>query len=295
MDSIDQRIRRKDEHTMKNTFKLLYGILIFLAAEAIQLFSIIILKMVYGVYVGFCLGGNASNNNVYRGVIDEAISHNVLYMISTIGVCVCGIAFFFWFKYETNGEFGSNVGCIMNAKPISLLIFMGIGCQFLFNGLVNIFLKYLSKLYIDYKVEMDKLTKGNTVIVILLLVVIAPITEELIFRGVLLHYARKYIKFCGANLFQAFLFGLYHWNILQGLYAAVMGLLLGYICYKFKTVMASIILHVIINASAILVNLFSDYYINYIIFIFAGGAILFITFNRIKKLNLLYAYVTDAK
>lgn len=58
------------------------------------------------------------------------------------------------------------------------------------------------------------------------------------------------------NVFQAILFGIYHGNIVQGIYAFVLGMMLG-IIYKYGGgILSSIVVHMIINASGLYITPF---------------------------------------
>jgi hypothetical protein len=78
-------------------------------------------------------------------------------------------------------------------------------------------------------------------------VFIGPIAEELIFRGVTLRSFRRVFPFWLANLCQASLFGLYHMNLLQGVYAGALGLVLGFICERGGSIYLSMFLHILYN------------------------------------------------
>ena len=75
---------------------------------------------------------------------------------------------------------------------------------------------------------------------------IGPIFEEIVFRGVLLGalapYGRNF-----AIVTSAVMFGLYHGDFTQGLFAFVMGLLLGFVAMEYS-LLWSIVLHVFNNA-----------------------------------------------
>src|SRR5690606_21596465 len=76
----------------------------------------------------------------------------------------------------------------------------------------------------------------------------APIYEELIFRGLVLRMAQKFTsKFWIANTFQAILFGIVHLNLLQGIYAFALGLILGYFYQKYQSLYVPILMHMIFN------------------------------------------------
>ena len=82
-------------------------------------------------------------------------------------------------------------------------------------------------------------------------VILAPINEELIFRGVTLEFGRRSIKwFWIANILQSFLFALLHMNLVQGAYAFFLGLAMGWIVKETGTVLSSILLHFVVNLSA---------------------------------------------
>lgn len=75
--------------------------------------------------------------------------------------------------------------------------------------------------------------------------ILAPISEELIFRGYILQTLRPYGKKF-AICFSAFLFGVFHGNLLQTPYAFFMGLVLGYVTLEYH-IGWSVALHVFNN------------------------------------------------
>ncbi len=58
--------------------------------------------------------------------------------------------------------------------------------------------------------------------------VIAPVAEELIFRGIIYHELRRFLKMPSAMIISAALFAMYHGNSVQGLYAFAIGMLMVY-------------------------------------------------------------------
>lgn len=77
--------------------------------------------------------------------------------------------------------------------------------------------------------------------------VIAPVSEELIFRGITLSYAKKAMPVACAICLQAVLFGVFHLNIIQGIYAAFLGLFLGYVREAGGTLAIPILFHAFFN------------------------------------------------
>ena len=93
------------------------------------------------------------------------------------------------------------------------------------------------------------------VVSMLATVILAPIVEEIMFRGVTMRLAGKAgAGFLVANLIQAVAFGIYHFNLVQGIYATVLGLVLGYVAYKYDSIFPSILLHLVYNLVATLLG-----------------------------------------
>ena len=85
-------------------------------------------------------------------------------------------------------------------------------------------------------------------------VLLGPICEELVFRGLTFELARKAIPFPAANFLQACLFGIMHMNMMQGIYAFLFGLVLGYLMEKTGNLLITILVHIAYNGSSYLIS-----------------------------------------
>lgn len=98
--------------------------------------------------------------------------------------------------------------------------------------------------------EIDAATgMGMNVSMVLYTVIAGPVAEELVFRGVLLRSFEKYGKVF-AIVCSAFLFGAYHGNFLQGMFAFTTGVLFAYIAEEYS-IRWSIALHLLNNFTTI--------------------------------------------
>lgn len=88
---------------------------------------------------------------------------------------------------------------------------------------------------------------NNNIYGIIALVIIAPIFEELVFRGFLFGYLKKNCNIYIAAIIQALLFGLAHGNIIQGSYAFVLGLFLAFSLVQSKSLICPIVIHMTNN------------------------------------------------
>ena len=123
-------------------------------------------------------------------------------------------------------------------------------------------------------------------------VILAPIGEELIYRGVTFSIAKQVFPFWLANIIQALLFGAYHMNLVQGCYAFALGLILAYVCHKGKSIYFSIFLHFLFNLWAAVVSpLLGDFNTLLLGLIIIGGTI----FSLIGGFMLFYFGINQTK
>ena len=93
----------------------------------------------------------------------------------------------------------------------------------------------------------------GSVVGVIGIVIVIPFLEEWIFRGAILRHLVPYgVNF--AIVTQAVLFGLWHSNLYQGIFAFLIGLILGYVAYHFS-LKWSYALHAVSNGAAFMMNL----------------------------------------
>lgn len=99
----------------------------------------------------------------------------------------------------------------------------------------------------------ENIFQQNQLIFFLNFVILAPIMEELIFRGVLFSYLLKYAPQRQAVLFSSLLFGLTHGSPDQMVSATLGGIFLAYTCIKSNALVVPILFHAINNSLSFLV------------------------------------------
>jgi membrane protease YdiL (CAAX protease family) len=217
-------------------------------------------------------------------VISEAYLETLTYVLPIIWI----IIFYLWYRKLTEKEEVHKVK-LFTFKNIILLILVGIGCQLVIEGLMDLILPYFEKLSKEYTELMEQAFGGNPVLVFISVVILAPFSEELIFRGVIFKKAIRFNSFVVANILQALLFGIFHMNIVQGIYAFGGGLAMGYVAYKYKTIMASILLHLFFNGLSYLM-IVPTTKLMMLIYIVVGGVILIFALGKVKKVGVLQKY-----
>lgn len=89
-------------------------------------------------------------------------------------------------------------------------------------------------------------------------VLIPPLVEEILFRGMVLQSLRRYGDGF-AVLFSAMLFGLYHGNFIQMAFAFFCGLALGFAVIRTDSLLPAILIHLINNGVSLAIELVSRY------------------------------------
>lgn len=100
---------------------------------------------------------------------------------------------------------------------------------------------------------------GNAVLAFVTTVILAPVGEECLFRGLIFRTLQKYnFSVVAVIVIQALLFGLMHMNVVQSLYAIPIGILYGFVAYKTKSILPCIAMHMINNFMPNVFSLFPE-------------------------------------
>lgn len=175
-----------------------------------------------------------------------------------------------------------------------LTVVMAIGMMGLIIGFTGIFDSFFSQLMPEYIAEnLDFLaTGGGPILGLLVIGIIGPFAEELLFRGAIYSEMRKAFSFWPTAIISGLFFGLIHMNLLQGMIGFVLGIVLAYLIYKTGSLWIPIIFHCVYNSSAVVlgyivpeVQTFNENILFFVIgaIIFVVAFILFVV--RKKKKN----------
>ena len=104
-------------------------------------------------------------------------------------------------------------------------------------------IKYFDEIMGNYGTKISKLSSNY--IEVIKTVIIAPISEEVIFREWIYNFLKKRTKFY--NLIQAFLFALFHFILVQSIYAFIFGIFLGNVKRKTDSLETVIFCHSFYN------------------------------------------------
>ena len=141
-----------------------------------------------------------------------------------------------------------------------LLFIAGVSLQFFSTGILNIIDMYKPKLLNSYKsMVRSSFSLDNGILRVFTVMILAPIGEELVFRGISLRSFQRAFSFRYSNaaaiFASALLFGLFHGNLVQFCYALPAGILLALLTAWTSSLFPAVFLHMIINISSYVIDL----------------------------------------
>lgn len=126
-----------------------------------------------------------------------------------------------------------------------------------------------------YQTESGMLTTEKPLLDFVAVVFLAPLVEEILFRGVIYDAFCKMVPAGAAVVCQGLLFGSIHGSMIWMIYAAFMGCVLGYVRKHTGSVRPCVLMHMAFNGSSYLFTWFAEQYSEdsaTVIFVFLASA-----------------------
>lgn len=135
-------------------------------------------------------------------------------------------------------------------KNVLAICGTGIGGCVVLTMLLSVLAELVPDAFTMYNALMENLVDRSVIVTLIYVLLVGPVSEELIFRGALLDRFYLAFPFLVANLLQAALFGLYHMNLIQGLYALCLGFVLGVVRQVTGSILGSMAAHILFNTTS---------------------------------------------
>lgn len=156
-------------------------------------------------------------------------------------------------KHDAIRVFSKRVKGIRFLSLILIMLLIGCFTQFIASYLLSTVLQFMPEVAENYSNNM-KAVLQFTPSIVLYVVFLAPALEELVFRGLILGLLSKIAPFIIANITQALAFAIYHGNIVQGVYAFILGLFIGCLLYITENIFCTMAFHIGINITGLFVD-----------------------------------------
>lgn len=158
--------------------------------------------------------------------------------------------FFYWLihgRKKTAGDRRFFKEEVLKAKHVLMIAVAAFGLYYLTALIASVIGVLLPDTMEEYSEMMNLALGGSEILAILAAVILAPLNEECIMRGLILKNLQKYFSDPVAIVIQAVLFGIFHMNLVQGIYVLPVGLALGYVAVKSRSVLPCMLMHLLFN------------------------------------------------
>ena len=144
-------------------------------------------------------------------------------------------------------------GCPMNWKEGLWLLVIGGGLAIFINMLVNALMMFLPSG--TYAQDMELITQGKSIWEMILWIgIVSPLAEEVIFRWGIYLRLRDSMKVWAAAVISGAIFGIYHGNLLQGIYAGIMGAFFAWFLEMSGNHWSSVLMHIGANVISLVIS-----------------------------------------
>lgn len=200
-------------------------------------------------------GGNFLSSYRFLDTLQDNMERYT-YLITLIGAAIAVVLFGILYIRECSLTENTVAKQIRFTDKKNVFLIVGLGV-FASTGLGRfVSLLPLDNVIGNYEMTSNSLLRGSLFIQILSLAVIVPLAEELIYRGLMFARMRKFMDDKTAMVAVSVLFGVFHFNLLQGVYACLLSILLVCVYLRCQSVFACVIVHSAANLTSVISSYF---------------------------------------
>lgn len=239
----------KKENRVKTVF---FGIWVIIALLLIQIVASAACAIPVGIKAFYESGADMTKYmEVYTSMALESDLVTVASFIATCISAVVGGLWYYFGYYKPKKAAGKTENAFSKLKNLYSVLYILFGAVSTYSLAVLIQMgvsSLMPKANEFFQSAMAMTVGGNEVISWLLLVLVAPINEEIAVRGIIVERGKRSFGIVGIIILSSLLFGLYHMNPIQGLYVLPMGVFWAYLAVKYNSVVIPIFGHIMNNA-----------------------------------------------
>lgn len=244
---------------MKRFKAFLMSLLPWLASQAIAtVISMFIMELAMLYFVWFPPDRSNGIAGAFAAVGELLISSDGIIFTSIIVLLVNIILLGWWYRLANKGKKGVLYINDFNIMSLAALVIGTVAVYICVDYLAEI-LAFLKPEWMEAMAELQKtegiIGNGITPMLLFYGCIVGPVSEEIVFRGLTLHYAKKAFPVWLAVIYQSLIFAFTHFNILQGIYTFLTGLILGAIVVYTGSIVWTILVHMILNTAGFLLPL----------------------------------------
>lgn len=235
------------------------------------------------VSVTAALSGSLNTEDVLNSVYKYM---DVISIVSAI-LFVCVLLIIFAVRKKNTAKEISLVKC-SSFGLIAAAFVLGFALNFV-SSIGTSFIPFSESVIKKYEETYSYLGMGNPVIEFIDIAIIAPIAEEIAFRGLCYGRMRKVMPMWLAALVSAVVFGIAHGNLISFTFTVVLGYIMAVLLEKTGSLYVTIAIHIGFNATSYLVDYLTDKYNSVWIYLS------FFIISFVISAVILYAMLTVAR
>lgn len=240
--------KKEEKITMfQRIWTMLYSFLMFLLVRSVAMYgaSWMLSRLTPGIGDRFFVQIEAD------GQIQTALTGNASTVIAAIGFIAGAAAVLSTAKLLIRKTKEDSRLSYLTPEPVKSYVFMGVLAVTSVIGL-NLFFELTGVINksASYRAVVEDQYAASFPVGILCYGLITPIAEEILFRGIIYNYMKRFLNVKTALVLSAAIFGLYHLNTVQMLYAFIMGCFIAYAYEYFGSFLAPVCMHIVANVIA---------------------------------------------
>lgn len=243
--------KKRERVTIGRIWGLIYPMLLYLGIT----FAVEFIFMIVVAVLGISRYGVTDRAQLFDFIMNATMSQ-ALSMTLLAGLATAPILIFIYIrdnnKDRRNGTFVKYK--LNNILKYLLIIPFGVFNMLWANYFVALLQLVMPKFMLESYTDTQQIIEGGGFLIQFLTAgIVAPIVEELIFRGLVYRRTKKMTGTIAAAILSAALFGVFHGNWVQAPYAFIIGIVAVFVYEKFKSIVAPIMLHMSANILSVLI------------------------------------------
>ena len=294
MDNMNTNQMNRNE----SAIKFIYPAFIMMAVQLlVQLFA--------GQLMFFYKGYKYTEGTIEEfmsGYMASLSSDKFTLLVSALSTAILAIVFLLWYRSEIIHV--ANVSLRQKIKirgRLGFCIVPGILCISVGAGVFATFTTYFISLVkpdlVVGSVDIVSVIRSSepgmmNILFIIYFVILSPICQELVFRGLTLGFAERRMTFMAANFVQAILCGFFTMDVIQMIYSFLFSLVLGYVYFRTENILIPILCNMLFCVTRLLfydVTMLGDSLILFFIVFFLAMALVYLGIMLVKKSKLSFS------
>lgn len=229
--------------------KHLKHILSFLYPLFLYLWVNVFLTFIVGIGISVAAAANGTAPSA------DEVAKEVMRFFGAINIAqfIILLPFFYWIiKRDDRGMDFGNIKLNLSPVGIGVVVSLAISICVLSNYIIG--LSGIAEYDTLFQKSNEVIFSGGLLLQILVVGILVPIMEELLFRIIIYRRVRVVYGIIAGGIGSALLFAVVHGNIAQGIYAFVMGIVIVYLYEKIGSGAVCMLFHIVANLTSILIS-----------------------------------------